>query len=178
MPRPTPHYRCAGLTLLELMATLTILGLLVAVAGPSVVETVSNLRADALRMQLNSAFAGARLAAVTRREIVSVCPSDDGRRCTAEWSKGWVTYRDPLRSRQPATEKDILQYYPGQTGLSLLAPASAGRPRLRFRPDGRSMGVNQSVIICARGRQHSKVIVSNSGRARSVILRDPIPCEP
>ncbi|MET0889595.1 prepilin-type N-terminal cleavage/methylation domain-containing protein [Stenotrophomonas sp. SAM-B] len=176
MPRRPSCSRHTGLTLLELMATLAVLGLLVAVAAPSFIETVSSLRADALRMQLNSAFSGARMAAVTRRENVSVCPSDDGRRCTAEWSKGWLTYRDPLRRPQPAAEQDILQYYPGQTALTLLAPTSAGRPRLRFRPDGSSMGINLTVTICARGRRHSRVIVNNAGRARSERLADRAPC--
>ncbi len=173
--RPSPRDRSAGLTLMELMATLAILALVVAVAAPNLAETVSSLRADALRLQLNSAFAGARMAAVTRREIVTICPSDDGRRCASEWSTGWLTYRDPRRQPQPA-EADILQYYPGQTGLTLRAPASAGRPRLRFRPDGSSMGVNLTVTICTRGHRHSKVVVNNAGRARSERLRDRAPC--
>ncbi|WP_390888694.1 pilus assembly FimT family protein, partial [Leclercia adecarboxylata] len=53
--RPSPRDRSAGLTLMELMATLAILALVVAVAAPNLAETVSSLRADALRLQLNSA---------------------------------------------------------------------------------------------------------------------------
>ena len=159
--------RPGGMTLLELCVALAIVAILCLLALPSFSASVSRWRADMLRMQLVSVFNSARSTAITRRQPVAVCPSEDGRRCGNDWSRGWLIHRDRGKFIDTPLSEDVLQFRAGYADRSLWAGTSQGRWRLRFQGDGRSGGSPLTVDICAGGRLHGQVVVNNVGRTRA-----------
>lgn len=84
-----------GFSLIELLVSLAILGILLAVSLPNFQDTiesnVTNSQAKLFMTTLNLA----RSEAIKRGSNVGICPSNDGQDCdTASWSTGWVVFVD------------------------------------------------------------------------------------
>ncbi|KRG73366.1 hypothetical protein ABB28_11190 [Stenotrophomonas chelatiphaga] len=170
-----PASRPTGYGLIELCATLAVVGLLCAVALPSFQYNMARLRADNLRMQLHATLSMARATALTRRKRTHLCPSSDGTTCGTEWADGWLLFeaadkagKDPhpivplmVERRAPSTVRVLHTQH---------------RLRVQFRHDGRNAGRNLSLYICAGDRLHSEIKVSITGRVRSNVLRRSLRC--
>src|SRR3546814_8372883 len=70
----------AGFSLIELVATLSVLATLLAIALPSFTTLLQGSRASGTYHLLTTSLAAARLRAVKDNAPVTVCPSADGRR--------------------------------------------------------------------------------------------------
>lgn len=166
------------MSLLELSVTLAVVAVVCLLALPSFNATMSRMRADMLRMQLVSVFNSARSTAITRHEPVAVCPSDDGRRCIGDWSRGWLIHRDRGGPSASPAEEDILHYRAGYSDAAVRATTGQDRRRLRFQRDGRSGGSPLTVDICTGGTLRGRVIVNNVGRTRALRMREDTDCPP
>ncbi|MCV6627614.1 MAG: GspH/FimT family pseudopilin [Cellvibrionaceae bacterium] len=91
-----------GLTLIELLVTVTILALLLMVGVPSLTGMVERGNVRAQVGKLKSALDMARSEALARHMQVVVCGSSDGDSCTgsANWDSGWLAYSDRNRNRE------------------------------------------------------------------------------
>jgi type IV fimbrial biogenesis protein FimT len=92
--------RSRGFTLLELMTTITVLGVLLAIGVPSFTETIRNSRAAAQANDLVLALNVARSEASKRGLPVTVCAADTARTgcagaTVADWANGWLVFLDP-----------------------------------------------------------------------------------
>ena len=85
-----------GFTLLELIITMLIVGILLAVGVPSLKGFMKGNQLVASTNELLSALHVARSEAVKLNSRVSVCDSTDGSSCagTGEWEKGWIVFVD------------------------------------------------------------------------------------
>lgn len=171
-----PPDRETGHSVIQMLMVLAVLALLAGMSLPAFSGLLDRVRADRVRMQLLSAFAAARSTALARRQPVSVCASDDGARCTADWSAGWLVFLDPDWTGQPSSPGAVLHYQAGTGATRVTATASAGRSALRYTAAGRSHGSNLTIVVCVGGRRRATVIVNNSGRARSQTAEGVEPC--
>jgi type IV fimbrial biogenesis protein FimT len=83
---PTTRSRAAakGFTLVELMITLTVLGILVTFALPSLGDLVRDQRVKAATSDVYASFIYARSEAIKRNANVEVVPNG------ADWAAGWL----------------------------------------------------------------------------------------
>ena len=82
----------AGFTLLELLITIAVLAILLALAVPMFTSTINNNRLSAQANELVTSLQLANSEAVRRNARITVCPSTDGATCAASgpWT-GWLT---------------------------------------------------------------------------------------
>jgi len=98
--RRTVFAHSRGFTLLELMVTVAVGGVLLTLGVPSFVDVVRNNRAATNVNELTTAFSIARSESIRRGWNVSVCRSSNGATCSGAWSDGWIVFRDVTRSRR------------------------------------------------------------------------------
>jgi len=168
-----------GFTLIELVTTLSVLAITLAIGIPAFAGLQQRARAANAYHLLTGSLSIARLSAVKRGEPVSVCPSSDGVRCRDDvvWSNGWIVFADPDRADQPTDARAILQRIEG-VGTGLVLQSTRGRTQVRFTPDGWAFGSNLSIRLCEPdgNRLLGKVVVNNAGRPRSERYDKAEPC--
>lgn len=168
-----------GFTLIELVATVAIVGILAGVGAPSMAEFAERQRASAAVGTLMSQMALARTAAITHNRRTVLCPSPDGRHCEAgnDWSQGWLLFVDEDGNHRPDADADILRADQDPTNRHLRVVSTRGRQQLRYLPDGRSAGSNLTISICnKRSQVLAQVIVNNVGRPRSERPKKEMAC--
>lgn len=89
-----------GLSLIELMVTVVVLAIILAVAVPAFQGTIASNRLTTSTNDLLSAMAMARSEAIRRGGRVTVCKSADGTACTTAggWEQGWIVFTDGTRA--------------------------------------------------------------------------------
>lgn len=171
--------RHRGFTLIELVTTVAIVGILAGVGTPSMLGFVERQRASAAVGSLMTHMAQARMTAITQCHNAVLCPSANGRHCDPghDWSGGWMLFTDEDGNRKPDAAGDVLRVDQDPTSRHLRVVSTRGRQQLRYLPDGRSAGSNLTVSVCNhRGEVLARVIVNNAGRPRSERPATPIAC--
>lgn len=86
----------SGFTLIELVITMAIIGILITVGVPNLKSFLQGNRLIAATNELVSALHIARSEAIKLNSRVSICPSTDGSTCTGgnNWADGWVVFVD------------------------------------------------------------------------------------
>jgi type IV fimbrial biogenesis protein FimT len=86
----------SGFTLVELLVTMVVATILLAVAVPTYNDFIQNSRVTANSNNLVNALAIARSEAIRRREPVTVCSSTDLLACSlsSNWETGWIIFND------------------------------------------------------------------------------------
>lgn len=86
----------SGFTLVELMITLFIVGILVSVGVPSLKSFMQSNQLVAATNELISALHVARSEAIKTNSRVTICSSDDGATCSGDddWTDGWIVFVD------------------------------------------------------------------------------------
>lgn len=96
MKRKTIHFyfdteNQHGFTLVELMVTIAVLGILLTIAVPNFQAFIFNNRMTSIANNMLTTLGYARSEAVKRAANVTVCASSSGVACTAGgWESGWV----------------------------------------------------------------------------------------
>ncbi len=159
-----------GLTLVELMTTLAVAGVSLAVAIPSWSALTDRSQVTTTTNRLLGHLRYARSEAVTRRRMVSLCPSDDGATCSGDpfgWQRGYLIFQDTDGNRSRSDDETLLRVQRAlPPGMRL--HSTAGRPAIRFRPDGAAWSTNTSFSVCVgdTGSVNRAVVLYGSGRAR------------
>lgn len=144
----------SGFSIVELMVTLVVLGLLAALATPSLTSIINNNRLAGLSNELTATLQSARMEATRRGVRVVVCPSDDGATCTnGERWKGWVAFADENGNGTPQSA-EILRSQVLLPPLELWASEnlSASGSQIVFRHDGFAYNKNRTDLIAANMR--------------------------
>ena len=159
--------RNAAFTLIELMITLTILSLVMAIGVPSMRDFIKN---DRLTTQINTLvghLAYARSEAALRHQSVVVCASGTGTSCsTTNWASGWIIFVDSDNNSDFSAGEDMLRVVEEISGGNTLASTVGSvvtYDKRGFAPN--SVG---SFTLCDdRGDAHKKSIsISTTGRVR------------
>jgi type IV fimbrial biogenesis protein FimT len=159
------RYGKQGFTLIELMVTLSVLGILLAVAAPNLQMFVQNSRLTSQTSELVGDLNFARSEAVKRGGTVTICASADGATCSGAltWETGWIVFNDGNADSAVNGADTVLRVTPALGGTNTMR---AGRSDIRFGSQGYSVGFTATFRACdsralpsARG-----VVVSNQGR--------------
>ncbi len=166
---PSPR-KPRGITLVELITTLAVAGVTLAVVVPGWNGLAERSRITTAANSLLTDLRFARSTAVTRNLPVSLCPSVDGSTCSGNpfgWHDGYLIFADTDSDRKRDPGETLLRRYEAQPS-ELRLHSTAGRPAIRFRPDGAAWSTNTTFSVCLGDNADSyrAVVLFGSGRAR------------
>ncbi len=159
--------KTSGFTLYELLITIVLIALISSLAIPSFAASIARQRQRAEIDALFHAIHLARKESIMRRKVVSLCPSLDGRSCSAsrDWSSGWLMFENKDRDSPPRVD-------PGEPVLTrhkVLDQVQIDANRKGFTLRATFLrATNGTFVVCdTEGRiQARALVVSYTGRPR------------
>ncbi len=157
--------RYRGFTLIELIITVAIVAIVLAVGIPSFQEMMRNNRAATYTNEFMSALNFARSEAVKRGWSVTLCPSADSATCAGtNWDVGWITFVDVNSDGVVDGGDTLLRIHDQLGGNTTLQGA---RQFISYGNTG-ATAQNDTLVfsLCDSNNQQNNIIISNTGRAR------------
>lgn len=134
--------RMTGFTVVELMITLVIGAILLAIAIPNFTSMVQASRAQSMADDFASALNFTRTESLKLGTRVTICASSDGSSCTGAWNEGWIIFQD-----YAATDKDAPVL--AKSGVTNLLKTT-GKAKLGSAIAVKSSGTDQTYIRFTR----------------------------
>ena len=180
-----PMKNCArpnGFSMMEMLMTLLILGLVAALGVPSLNEFIEDNRLNAAVADIQSAMQTARAEAVGRNARVTLCKKNsDSTNCVTSggWQQGWLMFVDADNDQAVDSGEDVLLVHDPLLGKLTLHGTTQLASSITFRPSGQtSLTSVQFMVLCDdRGfiDDAKGLVVSIMGRGstRPATLLDP-----
>ena len=172
--------KTSGFTLIELLVTLAIAAILAGFAAPGFTSFIKDNRLSSQINTLIGTIHLARAEAANRRQVITLCASDNGSNCnTNNWEQGWILFTDAdIDAVIDSADDDTLLHYqePLAGGNTLRASGFSGTNlgRLQFSITGFVLANDPqsgTFTLCDdRGNSYAKAIVVNiSGVSRLAV---------
>ena len=138
--------RQQGFTLLELVITMTIAAILLAIGIPSFryVTTANRMSGEINGLLADMLFA--RSEAIKEGQTVTVCASANGQTCSgaATWNTGWIVFPG---TGNPANVNAVLRVQGNFNGGDTLQPTDATTSAVQFNREGFALGLPGAVTV-------------------------------
>ena len=159
--------RDSGFTLYEMLLTLLLIAAIAGFGVPMLAQTSARAR---INVEIDALFHAVHLArkeSIMRRQVVSICPSPDGRQCLPgrDWTSGWILFNNRDRDEPPAIDsgEPVLQVHRAGENLRI----SANRRGFTLRSTGKR-ATNGTIVVCDAGSRvpPKALVISYTGRPR------------
>jgi type IV fimbrial biogenesis protein FimT len=164
-----------GFTLPELMMTLAVAGVLVAITVPNMSQFLRNNRLSGATNDLLRSVQNARSQAITRQRTVAVCASANPGQVNANCSNGsftgWIVFEDANTNWQRDAGELLIE---GQVADPVMTVVNDNNGVISFSPTGfRTVTAGQvpttTILLCD---DRGTVAIGNDSVARAVLV-DP-----
>lgn len=169
-----------GLTLIELIISLSILSIALGIAAPSFSNIIDDNRMTTQYNELLAALSLSRSEAIKRQIRVTTCQSSTGTSCTKDssnWQEGWIVFTDLDVDNQLDNDETILLVHQASSkGINI---SFGARTRVAYHATGYAVGgSNGTFLFCdQRGDTGKKgLVISMSGRPRQANREDLNSC--
>lgn len=164
-----------GYSLIELLVTVAILGILIAVSLPNFQDTIESNVTNSQAKMFITTLNLARSEAIKRGINVGICPSNDGADCDAgSWSTGWVVFVDVNGDADGATGSidagDVIIRVFDALGANSVLTVTTDFLEYNSRGFSATAGV-QTMLLCpstANSNNARSVEIGLSGRGRRI----------
>lgn len=173
-----------GFSLVELMVTISIAAILLAIAAPSYQQFIGSTTITSASEDFVAALTFTRTEAIKRNVRVTMCKSVNGTSCTTggnNWQQGWIIFKEFLLSGTPGTldagETILRVHGPLDNQVTLIASANLA-DFLSYLPNGQAAQSGQW-DLCFRDRSVAgRDIILNVGTGRVNVVKDepPVTC--
>jgi type IV fimbrial biogenesis protein FimT len=144
--------RSAGVSMMEMLITLLILGMVAAIGLPSLNGFIEDNRLNAAIADLQSSMQTARSEAVGRNAYVTMCKKNAASTdCVTSggWQQGWLLFVDVNGDGTVDTGDEILLVHDPLLGGLTLHGTTGVQDLIVFRPSGQtSVSSTQTFILC------------------------------
>ncbi len=173
-----------GFTLYELLITVLIVGVVLAMGIPNLRQFTQNSRMTSAANDLSSAFHLARSEASRAKATITICASDNSMdadaNCGGTWDQGYIVFVDapadlPDKLRTDPANEPVLRAYPqSPEGVMMAVANDATYFSFAATGLGRSIGsqspVSQIVMCDARGN----VTAAGGNSAARLLIATPL----
>lgn len=162
--------RARGLTLVELLAALTILALVLGIGAPSFSYLLAERRASGEKSGLQDALAVARELARQSGAPSALCASTSGTGCTdTAWHKGYLVFLDLNGNGAVDAGENVALHSPkaavGVTIEGIEKDGGAAVDEVRFDPEGKLSGTSPiQFTVCSSAVAPYLVAVRRNGQ--------------
>lgn len=159
----------SGFTLIELMTTIAVLGIVLGMGLPNLSEMLIRQRVNNYTQLILSSVHSARQAAIMRSRFITICASKDGKSCSSDWSSGHAIFQDNNGNRLLDNDDIMLSYIAGLDPEDRVKWRSfKPQSTLQFLPTGITNHQNGTFTICGlKKEKYAKaVILTKMGRPR------------
>lgn len=172
-----------GITLIECLVVVAILGVLVAIGVPSMAQMQRQLRGSSYVYAFMTSIHLTRSEAIKKRHRVTMCPSADGLVCSPfqAWSAGWVVFDDANANGLRDSHEALIAVQPamrhgwtatGNTPVQRhISYVATGHSRQIPNADGSGGGFMAGTVTFCPPPGHSlpatRVVINSMGRPRS-----------
>ena len=158
----------SGFTLLELIITVALISIVMAIAVPSMTSFTQNDRLTTNINTLIGHLAYARSEAVKRSQQVSICSSNNATTCTGgNWQDGWIVYIDADGDNSFTAGEEVLRAQQALEGANTLTTAIGTQVTYDYRGFVNAASVGNFQLCDGRSGPHGKTIrISTTGRVR------------
>lgn len=170
----------SGLTIIELLVTLTVLGTLITIGVPQYQRMIETNRIAGSINSLAGDLKLARSEAAKRKQTITVCASDNGTVCnTPNWDQGWIVFNDTdgNNARNGAETRFAINAGTGaNAGLDFTDIGFTTAGAVRYTPSGALTttslaGAGGTFILCETNANDARrtrgININTQGRIRS-----------
>jgi type IV fimbrial biogenesis protein FimT len=170
--RPSAHAAQRGVTLMEVMIVVGIVGVLLAFAVPSFQEFVARNRLDGAAQELLTSLQLARSEATRRGAQVTMRLS--GTAGSKDWGSGWTMFVDADADGVLDTGEEVIRQGMALTAPLTLIGSSSFDTFIAFNRDGRLTNAGGGYFVLCQGGSLTEggqsrsraVLVNGAGRVR------------
>jgi len=167
------RFAAPGLTLLELLTSLALGGILLMLGVPGYRAWVADLEMRDRIEALVVTMSRARSEALKRQARVALCPSSDGRHCatSGRWEDGWIVFADQNDDGERDDDETIIAVEPSsRPGITIRGnkPVSDYVSYTSYGHTRMANGALQmgTLTVCRPGSKAVDVVLANGGRVR------------
>lgn len=164
-----------GITLVELMVTLTITTILLAVAAPSLVQFMNSSALSGLANEMMSSLNYARSEAIKRGQAVSLCASSNGSSCSGSWISGWILFNDSNGDGSVDMGDSLLRVRDAATSTGYTMQGTANT--ITYGRNGLATATGKIVICYNSDESQARLIEVTLNRPRFGTLTGSATCE-
>lgn len=165
--------RDSGFTLVELIITLAVAGILVTIAVPSFMSLIASNRVTAASNELTTALNLAKSEAIRSGQNTMLCKineTGDGCNNAGKWSDGWLLFNDANGNDLLNDGEQIIRVHEAPEASLKFTFVHATAKNIVFRPNGTP---NVSGRFCLQNGYQSTnsraVLITQTGRIRTEV---------
>lgn len=166
-----PGSKLTGYSLLELLTSLTIMGIVSSMSLP-LFNIVKTARTVSVTNQLVRTLHLARSEAIKTGKRATLCQSRSGTKCDRgeQWEQGWILFHDPNKNVQVDPDESIVLVGAAlQSGYTITwRPSGRRRDYVSFQPQGSANKSGTFSICSTEGSDKARtVVLYRTGRVRT-----------
>lgn len=152
-----------GFSALELLIALSIMALVMVLAISSFANRFQKESIETITQQIFHSLHFARMEAIKRNQVISLCGTRDFQTCSLDWTQGFMVYIDVNRDGKFSSEDVILRMNKHKS--STVCVDSGQIISFKYAPNGRCI-TRGTITIHNSDISPYKIVVYDSGRAR------------
>lgn len=160
---PTLKINHKAFTLVELLVTLAITAIVVALAAPPLTSRMQKESATSATQKMFHILHFARIEAIKRNQNVIVCGTSDYKSCSNNWSKGMMAYVDFNKDGTFNHQDVVLRVNKPKTNLTQID--SGNVTAIKYVGNGRCL-TRCTIRIKTQNKLRNAIVIYDSGRAR------------